>query len=413
MKITVPYGESVQSAEIPDERLAGVLEPADVEQRSESAVLDEALASPTNGETLDRFLEGASSILIVVNDATRPTPTARMLAHLAPVLRDIEVTIAVATGTHRAPTEEELRSIIGDPPPVEIARVHIHDARDAAAHVRLAETSSGTPVVVDRVVLDAERVLVLSSVEPHYFAGYTGGRKSILPGLAAFEMVEANHAHAMSVDARPLRLKGNPVHEDMIEAADMILDRRYYGIMTVLDREGQVHAAAAGDLHGSLHAVVPAAQAVYAPSVKRRERIVVAAVAPPLDINLYQAQKALEHGLLALEDGGTLVLVSPCREGLGDDTFARVLRAARTPEEAAESLPATYRFGDHKVARIAKAVSRFDVVAVTDIAPDVIASLFMLPAASLQSALDEALLKHPDGRVLVVPRAAETVPRLV
>ena len=411
MRIRVPYGRTFQTADVPNERLAGLVEPLPVEPRPEHEVLDSALENPVNGESLERLLEGASSVLIVVNDATRPTPTARLLDHLTSSLRGLEVTVAVATGTHRAPTEVELGRILGEPS-LKIGRVHIHDARDDTAHVRLAETSSGTPVIVDRVVLDAERILVLSSVEPHYFAGYTGGRKSILPGLAAFETVEANHAHAMSDASRPLRLEGNPVHDDMIEAADMILDRRYYGIMTVLDSDGRIHAAAAGDLHGSLQAVVPAAEKIYAPKVERKEKIVVAAVSPPLDINLYQAQKALEHGILALEDGGVLILVSPCHEGLGDDTFARALQAAGTPEEAIAALPETYRFGDHKVARIARAVSRFDVVAVTGIRPDLIASLFMLPADDLQSALDEALRKRPDGRVLVIPRAAETVPRV-
>jgi nickel-dependent lactate racemase len=413
MRIEVPYGERSQTAEVPDDRVAGVIEPSSVQSEPERDVLDRALAEPVNGESVGRFLEGASSVVVVVNDATRPTPTARILEHLAPVLRGLEVTVAVATGTHRSPTDSELRDILGDPRPFEIRSVHIHDARDASAHVRLAETSRGTPVAIDRLVLDAERVLVLSSVEPHYFAGYTGGRKSILPGLAAFEMVEANHAHAMSDEARPLRLAGNPVHDDMVEAANMVLDRRYYGLMTVLDRDGRIHAAAAGDLFGSLEAVIPAAESVYAPRVERKERVVVASVAPPLDINLYQAQKALEHGILALEEGGTLVLVSPCHEGLGDDTFAKALSAARTPEDAVAALPATYRFGDHKVARIARAVMRYDIVAVTELAPDLVASLFMLPARDLQTAVDHALRKNPGGRMLVIPRAAETVPRIL
>lgn len=412
MRIEVPYGAGVQTAEIDAARLAGIVEPCRVEPRDEAHVLDAALAAPVNGVVITRFRGRATSVLIVVNDATRPTPTARMLRHLAPKLRGLDVTVAVATGTHRAPTDEELRCILGDPPAIDITRVHIHDARDGSAHVRLGHTSAGTPVAVDRIVMDAERVLVLSSVEPHYFAGYTGGRKSILPGLAAFEMVEANHAHAMSDEARPLRLAGNPVHDDMIEAADMVLDRRFYAIMTVLDSSGRIHAAAAGDVHGSLAAVVPAAETIYAPVVKRKEAVVVAAVSPPLDIDLYQAQKALEHGILALEDGGTLVLVSPCHQGIGEGAFAKVLAAAATPEEAAASVAGPYRFGNHKVARIARAVRRFEIIAVTGLAPDILESLFMRPAPSLQSALDDALARHADGRVLVIPRAAETVPRV-
>jgi len=412
VRITVPYGAGIQAAEIDAARLAGIVEPARVEPRDERGVLDAALASPVNGVTIARFLERAKSVLIVVNDATRPTPTARMLRHLAPALRGLNVTVAVATGTHGPPTDEELRGILGDPPAIDIARVHVHDCRDAAAHVRLGRTSAGTPVAIDRIVMDAERVLVLSSVEPHYFAGYTGGRKSILPGLAAFEMIEANHSHAMSDEARPLRLAGNPVHDDMVEAVDMVLDERFYAVMAVLDSSGGIHAAAAGDVHGTLAAVVPAAESIYAPVVGRREAVVVAAVSPPLDIDLYQAQKALEHGMLALEDGGTLILVSPCHRGVGEDAFARVLAAAATPEEAAASVAGPYRFGNHKVARISRAVRRFEIVAVTGLEPHILESLFMKPAPSLQAALDEALATHPRGRVLVIPRAAETVPRV-
>lgn len=412
VRVSVPYGRAIQSAEIDAARLAGIVEPAAVEPRVEADVIDAALASPVNGVTVPRFLDRATSLLIVVNDATRPTPTARILRRLSPQLGGLTVTVAVATGAHHAPTEGELRSILGDPPAIDVARVHVHDARDAAAHVRLGRTSAGTPVDIDRIVTDAERVLALSSVEPHYFAGYTGGRKSLVPGLAAFRTIEANHSHAMSDEARPLRLVGNPVHDDMVEAADMVLDRRFHALMTVLDPSGRVSSAAAGDVHGTLAALLPAAESIYAPAVGRKEAVVVAAVSPPLDIDLYQAQKALEHGILALEDGGTLILVSPCHQGIGDDTFAKVLAAAATPEEAAAGVQGPYRFGNHKVARIARAVRRFEIVAVTGLEPGIIESLFMKPAASLQSALDDALAKRPDARVLVMPRAAETVPRV-
>jgi len=412
VRVTVPYGDSVQTAVVADQRLAGVVGSVAAKPRDEEAVLAAALASPVGAPPLDELLRGASGVLVVVNDATRPTPTARMLRVLAPLLGGRPVTVAVATGAHRPPTEAELRVILGDLPAAPIARVHVHDARDAAAHARLGTTSRGTPVEIDRVALAAERMVVLSSVEPHYFAGYTGGRKSVLPGMASFTAIEANHAHAMSDEARPLRLAGNPVHEDMAEAADLALGGRVFAVNVVLGTGGRMHAAAAGGLRESLDAIVPEAESTHAPTVPRREAVVVAAMAPPLDTDLYQAQKALEHGQLALEDGGTLILVSPCHCGIGEDAWARALAAARTPEEAEAAVAGPYRFGNHKVARIARAVRRFRIVAVTGIAPRGIESLFMTPAPDLQTALDDALARRPGGRVLVIPDAAHTVPRV-
>ncbi|MBD3349695.1 MAG: nickel-dependent lactate racemase, partial [Candidatus Eisenbacteria bacterium] len=335
MRIAVPYGSGEQSADIPDRCETTVVRPSPPADADEEGVLAEALGRPLGAPTLEAFLEGADELVIVVNDATRATPTARLLRMVHPAVSRVESpTVIVAAGTHRAPTEEELRMILGDLHGFYRDRTLVHDARDRSAMAAVGTTSRGNEVLLNRRVVHAERVLVLGSVEPHYFAGYTGGRKSLLPGVAAYETVERNHALAMDPAAAPTALEGNPVHEEMEEAAALVRGHRVWSVMTVVDADGDVFFAAAGGLRESFEAAVGGARDVFEAPVDRPADVVVAVAPPPMDGSLYQAHKALEHGNLALREGGTIVLVSECPEGVGQTSFADLLSAASTPEEA-------------------------------------------------------------------------------
>jgi len=243
----------------------------------------------------------------------------------------------VATGAHRGPTEQEYRQILGNSYEALRKLCVAHDARREEDTVDLGSTRNGTPILLNRRLFESDRIIATGSVEPHYFAGFTGGRKAFLPGVAAFRTIEANHKLALSPAARSLALEGNPVHEDMMDALPLI-KAPVFSLMTVLDKDQRVAAATAGDLMGSFYAAVDIARLIFCVPVRERSDVVVSVAKFPMDIDLYQSQKAIDNGAVALKDGGTLILVSSCRDGIGDEAYAKLLAQADSPADAIERI---------------------------------------------------------------------------
>jgi nickel-dependent lactate racemase len=279
-------------------------------------------------------------------------------------------------------------------------------------------TSRGTPVSFDRAVLEAGGIVTINSVEPHYFAGYTGGRKSFLPGVAGFGTIERNHSHACDPGAEALRLEGNPVSEDMYEAAAFLSSKPTFTVQTVMTPDGRLHSAYAGALEPAFRRAVEAASGLFSVRVRSRASIVIAAAPPPMDIDLYQSQKALENGRLALEGRGIIILVSECRDGIGDRGFYEMLAGFKPGESVSDYMGRNYRLGNHKGARLlALREHAAEVFAVTSLGDEVLKPTGMRGFADLQAAVDEAsaLVKLRGGEpsLLVLPGASLTVPRVV
>jgi len=290
---------------------------------------------------LRRALRRAERPVILVNDASRPTP-----AHLPDVLAELwalsgrRAELVVATGTHRGDLARERDRLGGLP-------VALHDADDAAAHVELDGWA------FDRRVAAADLVVALGSVEPHYFAGWSGAHKTATVGVWDRATTERNHRLALEPGARPRALEGNPLHEDLAAAADRLAaDRRLLCVDQVLDAAGRPVAARAGTWRGALERCRPAARARFVRPVPAPVDVLVAAVAGPLGETLYQADKGVKNTEAAVRDGGELVLVAPCGGGAGPDRFLELLRAA--PDLAAARAHVAergYALGDHKAVR--------------------------------------------------------------
>jgi nickel-dependent lactate racemase len=364
-------------------------------------------------------LSGGRRILVIINDATRPTPTETILAALLPVCETAGVgpenlSLLVATGAHRAPTEEEYRQILGHFFEKLRPRCFHHDARKDDDMVDIGTTRNGTPMLLNKRLFEADRIIATGSVEPHYFAGFTGGRKAFLPGIAAYKTIEANHKQALSPKAHSLALEGNPVHEDMMDAVPLI-KAPVFSVMTVLDRDQGVAAVTSGDLMGSFYAAVETARKIFCVAVPSKADIVVSVAKFPMDIDLYQSQKAIDNGAVALKDGGALILVSSCRDGIGDEAYAGLLAASSSPADAIRRIRAGYKLGYHKAAKMAEVSGRATVWAVSELGRERLASLFIKKAASPQEALDKALAEanakgNPCPKILVLPDGCVTVP---
>jgi len=352
-----------------------------------------------------------------VNDHTRPTPTARVLEALRPTLSaHPDVRFLVATGAHREPTEGEYRFIFGDLYDEFADRITAHDARRDEDMAHLGTSSNGTEMYINRMVTEADDILAISSVEPHYFAGYTGGRKSFLPGVASYRTIEMNHRLALSNRARALALDGNPVHEDMVDALRELGRMNVFSIQTVLTGDHRLFAVTAGDLHGSFYAAVSEAFKVFCAPLSRRGNIVITVAPHPMDVDLYQSQKAVENGRYALERDGVLILVSRCADGIGGRTFFELLSSEPTPQGVLYRINKDYRLGWHKAAKMAQIGVWAQIWAVTDLPDETLEAIHIRPFHDLQEAVDAAVdhvrARGREPRTVILPAGSLTVPVL-
>lgn len=422
MRIDVPWGAGTTPVDIDDHRVAGVLG-ANVEKAEDpEGILREALAAP--GADFEEYLaRAASPLLVVVNDGTRPTPSAQVLAVLRARLEEWlrapgnELDFVVATGTHRAALPEELDRIFGvDFAAMHAERISSHDSKDEEELVHLGRTTRGTEIWVNRLLAEARAVIVINSVEPHYFAGYTGGRKSLFPGLAGYETVWANHKLSMQEGSELLVLEGNPVHEDLEEALTMgIVGKDVFSIQLVLDKGHRIGFAAAGTLEGTFRQAIAVAEKQFVLDIDRCYEVVVAVAPHPMDCNLYQTNKAVQSGALAVGDGGVLIVVSQCTYGLGENqTLFDMLSAAASPAEALERANLEeYRLGAQQGARIASILDRARIWMVSSLEDEQVGAMFMAPFATVQEAVDAALADQGEAaQALFLTEASITVPRV-
>ena len=413
MQIDLPYGkDGHQPLAIPDANYAGTLRPNELPHSDERYELERALRNPISSEPIEDFLKGGKDVVFIVNDGTRPTPTAAVLRALSRTVDLKSVRFLIATGAHREPTEDEYRMIFGELYNVLRGRIHSHDSRNDRM-VLLGHSKNGTEMAVNEMAVNADRLVIITSVEPHYFAGYTGGRKSFLPGVASYKTIEQNHRLAMRSDAQAIALAGNPVHEDMMDALRVVKGKRIFSVQTVLDRHQHVYRVAAGDLQGAFEQAVHWANDVFSVAIEKKADVVVTVAQYPMDVDLYQSQKALDNGKWALRQGGTIILVSKCRTGVGDKVFCEQLSLSNDPFQVLKNLANGYRLGYHKAAKVAEIMTWAKIFAVTDLDPGLIGRINMTPFGNAQSAVDRAIEEQPDAKVLVIMDGSVLVPRLV
>jgi nickel-dependent lactate racemase len=414
MKIRIPYAKEKIDVEVEENRVAGIVEPNIVSIGDETQTIHKGIEQPVNSRSFDEFIADAEDLLFIVNDYTRPTPTAKILEVIYPKTKDKNTRFIIATGIHRAPTEEECKFIFGNYYDLLKDRIYVHDARKDEDMVYLGISSTGTEMYVNKMGVEAHKLITIGSVEPHYFAGYTGGRKSFLPGIASYKTIEQNHKHALSPRAQTLVLEGNPVHEDMVDALKTIKEKEIFSIQSVLDGEKRVYHCTSGHIHDSFLMAIEKAHEVYCVDIEEKADIVVAVAGYPSDVDLYQSQKALDNGKLALKEKGILLLVSECRSGIGEETYFNLLVSSKTPDEVLKRIEQSYKLGYHKAAKMAEIATRAQIWGVTGLADKDIEQAFIKPCHEVQDALDNAIKeKGEKAKILFLMDASLTVPKIM
>ncbi|MDD5170940.1 MAG: nickel-dependent lactate racemase [Syntrophales bacterium] len=412
MKIDIPYGDGRQEIELADERVEQIILPNSVKSGDAQEILRQAIDHPLNSVALKEFLVGRENILIIANDATRPTPTALAMELVYPLLKGKRFKILIATGDHRAPTEAEYDFIFGGLYPDLKDSIHVHSAKKSECF-SLGKTKHGNDLMLNTLIREADAIIPIGSIEPHYFAGYTGGRKSFMPGVAAFDSITANHKLAISQAAQAMVLKGNPVAEELDDAERVLKSLNIFSIQTVLDGEHKVYAAAAGDLGATFQSLLPKADEVFVVPIKRKTEIVVTVAHAPSDIDLYQSQKALDNGKMALRDGGIIILVSACRSGVGSQGFLDLLSSEKTCQAVVDKLDREYKLGYHKAGKMAEIGTKAQMWAVTPLDRNLVSKAHMRPFENVSEALSEALKElGPQAKVTLIMDGGMTIPRV-
>ena len=413
VKTDIRYGkDGKMPLVIPGGIRCEIVYPNAVKCGDERETVMNALAKPLGGRTLDEFLSGAKSVLVVVNDATRPTPTAKMLDCFFDRLNGKNTHFISAVGSHRPPTEAEHRDMFGSHYDELKERILVHDCRKDSDMVSFGKTRLGTDIKLNRAVAEHDRIIITTSVEPHYFAGYTGGRKSLFPGLAAYSSIAQNHKWALDERASTFALRGNPVHDDMEEIVGR-LGKELFAVQAVLDAHHEIYAAFAGDIVLTLGAAVEKANEVFAVKIRGKADIVVTVAPYPTDIDLYQAQKSLDNGKNAVEKDGIIILVAECRDAIGNETFYKLLSSADVPRDVFTEIEKGYKLGYHKAAKMAEIMLNCRIWAVTGLKREILEKIFICPFPDIQTAVDDAIkVKGKDAKVLILMDGNLTVPML-
>ncbi|MBX7254765.1 MAG: nickel-dependent lactate racemase [Candidatus Hydrogenedentes bacterium] len=426
MDLHLRYGNKSVEAMLPWGRCLDVLEIAEVPALADPQ--REILGSLQQPIGLDRsvfeLVHAGESIAIVVSDAFRNTAVDQVLPVLIGGLNyrgilDESIIVVFASGTHRPPTPEEQARILGPEMYARLrSRCYTHDPNDESNLIYIGITSRGTPIEINKRVYDCDRIIATGTVVMHYFGGFGGGRKSIVPGISSSRTIAHNHAmnlHAhedrLNPAVRIAALDGNPVAEDMLEGAR--LARVDCIINTVLDKEGRIARVFAGELDAAHRAAAEYARSLYSVHIRKRANLVIASAGEAR--NFIQSHKALYNAFQAMEPGGRIVLLASCAEGLGSERYASWLRLGSAKAIIRELRKASEIYGQTALSTVEKGPS---AILVTELPDQAVSLLGATKAATIAEALEmaradlfEAGISNPT--YYVMPSAAYTVPFVV
>jgi len=403
MHVVINYGTDKLTLRLPDSA-----ELSEYGQSASAGAVDEAEFIQAVGIAEPDLFPIGTADLFVVNDAYRPTPTEQILKWLLSEGKlNVKAKFLIATGCHQRPDDRQLRKIFGEFIDKMSDRLFIHDAKDRNSMIEVGTDRTGEKVLINRHFYESERVVVIGSIEPHYFAGFTGGRKSIFPGLCDYETTVRNHNMGISFDAAPVKLAGNPVHEHLQFLMTLVSEKKIFGIQIVCGYEGIANAIECGQLDSAFYRAAKLSRRLFEMVVANKYDLILAEVRPPLDSNLYQLQKSLENCQSAVQDGGMVILFSPCHEGIGSDAFYKL--ADRWNKDGNIRAHANDSFGVHKLHRVNKIGERINVYLHSELDEGIPDKVFFKSALEPQEMIDKLMKKDDELNIAIVRDAGHTV----
>ena len=422
MKVRLDYGKDGLWVDLPSERVMDVLD-IKVSQplRDPGRTIRERLLDPIASPPLSDLAKGRKSACVVISDITRPVPNQVILPPLLEMLEENgiarnRITLLVATGIHRPTTEEELISMVGEKI-FRNYRIVNHMARKKETMTYLGETSAGAPIFVDSTYLAADLKVTTALIEPHLMAGYSGGRKTICPGICGVETMRVLHGPELMGSPRAAEgiIEGNPFHEQALEVAkrvgvDIILN-------VSMDAARRITGIFAGDLEKAHEAGMRfVAQQATAYVPEPVDIVVTTGAGYPLDLTFYQIIKGMTAVLPILKEGGTTVIASQCAEGIGGPEFTSLLRELEGPEDFEERIrtPDFFMIDQWQIQELCKALGWGKVYFYTEeISREEIRNLMVTPISSVAEGVEGALAEYgKDARIAVIPKGPYVMPRV-
>jgi len=395
-----PYGKTALSYDFDESRICGVLR-SKIEEyipyADEITLVKNAMANPVGSETLAEMARGKKNIVIIASDHTRPVPSKVIIPYMLDEIRstspDAEITILIATGCHRTTVKSELVSKFGEEI-VAKENIVIHDCDDTDNLVSIGTLPSGGECIINKIAYEADLLVAEGFIEPHFFAGFSGGRKSVLPGIASRKSVLANHCSEFIADehARTGVLENNPIHRDMLWAAKKA--KLAYIVNVVLNGEKKVVYAVAGDVEKAHLDGCAFLLDMCGAEAKIADIAVSTNGGYPLDQNVYQSVKGMTAAEATVREGGVIIMLSSCSDGVGGEAFLHQLADEANIETTNnlfmsrgrnETVPDQWQ-----TQILLRILRRAKVILVSEMDDETVRSLHMIPAHSLEEAIKKA-----------------------
>jgi nickel-dependent lactate racemase len=419
MKIELAYGRGHLPIELPDGHTTVIKPSHNPGLPDERAAVLEALDKPIAAPRLKAWIKSGSRVCIVFTDITRATPNDRLIPWLLEYLSSAEphqVTLLNGLGTHRSNTRTELEQLL-TPAVVSAYRVLNHEPENPEALVAYGTTRDGTPALLNRHLAEADVRIITGFIEPHFFAGFSGGPKGIMPGVAGLETVMSNHGARNIADPNSTFgvTKGNPIWEEMRDIA--LRPGASFLLNVALNEQREITGVFAGDLLAAHRAGCEFVRRSAMQPVKAAFDLVITTNSGyPLDLNLYQSVKGMSAGARILKPGGTLIMACECSDGVpSGSSFDRLLRTAANPEEVLSRLAAGETQPDQWQAQIQALLQRKATIQLrSSLSDEQVRAAHLCPCNDIQSAVTEFLSTSVNGvRIGVLPQGPLTIPYLV
>ena len=384
----------------------------------EAGAIRKALENPIGSRRLREIARGKKDAVIVVNDITRPTATYRLVPHLVRELNeagmdDDRILFLVATGTHRDNTREELEGMLGKEI-VQRFRVINHHCQDDGIMVELGKTADGMPVVINRLFWEREVKILTGTIAPHQGAGFSGGRKSVLPGIASLATLKLHHGFGMRSDKPAMGwVEGNLFHENALEAARMA--KVDFILNTVQNHLKEITEVVAGDMEEAWFAGVKTSREIFEVPISHPADVVITTPGGyPKDFDLWQAQKSMASAELVVREGGTVILVAECMDGVGSRGFYEWMAAAGCPQDVIDRfIREGYSIGSSKAWLFSRCLKRAELILVTSRMDDeTLQAMFTKRADTVDQAIEMALAKQGEGaEIVLMKNGSDIIPR--
>lgn len=414
------YGHGYKDFSLEQEKVMAEIKVAQMEPLTDlkQAVLD-AIYHPIDSKPLNELLQPGQKVAFICNDPTRVANSHDFMPILVEELnkigiKDEDMRIVFALGTHRKMTQEEMIEAVGE----DVAKrlpMYNSDCNKQEDFEYFGETSFGTPVWLNKLICDVDLVIMTGTIVHHFFSGFGGGRKAVLPGVAAMETIRRNHSLMMSPDAQLGKLHGNPVYEDQMEGVRLFAkEHRMFLFNAILDAKKQFLKIFAGDWEKAHLEACKFVDKVYGVEIDAPADIVIASCGGyPKDINVYQLQKTMDNAWCAVKDGGVVIIIGECEEGSGSAALEKALQEHPSPDAIKAQLEKNFVIGAHKAFAITRLMKKAKFILVSALDKKIASDLLFEAVDNVDEAIKLAeKYVGSDYKIILMPQGSLTVPLL-